>query len=337
MLLFISYILLQLHFGPSQWEKVRVDGTRKLRWQSVPDTFDVEKGVVSSSSFAAVPSTLNPRASTEGTNSKLSPIYVRKVMKLDNLCSTEHQHSATSNLIKGMENSAICNVKNYSSGVKCKMGLPLLKNADPDKSISPVKNDKSQSSSTETVFPLKKDGHFIVIKLPPSQFQSSLMEDLDDVRSFLNMTECTYEDRLVKSLSELVKKHQVLDRKLQKADEALHENSTLKAKLESFEHILFENLQMKEKLKIYKEREAQNLVLQEKVRYYEQRVNMVAKEAISEIDPKVRGAHLDDSSGASNDSDFTPVRWVSPGVAFSDPNQVPERNQHTFVSLDDQL
>lgn len=34
------FYILQVHFAPEMWEKTRVDGTRKLKFQAVPTIFN---------------------------------------------------------------------------------------------------------------------------------------------------------------------------------------------------------------------------------------------------------------------------------------------------------
>lgn len=111
-----------------------------------------------------------------------------------------------------------------------------------------------QANFLESCLPLSCPGHSIVIKLPKSRFRNSLIEDLEDVRSFLNENERKYEERLISAVKALVEKHELLDKKLQAVEGVVQENSYLQAKVLEHKKTLLENHKLKEKLYNYETR-----------------------------------------------------------------------------------
>lgn len=318
-----TQFICELHFGPDQWEKIRVDGKKKLKWSGVPNVLEPWKSEAAGCfESLGVKVALSPAQNADEKLSTIqlqelteqkrieSPNIPRKVMKFSAENQTAHATAklmSSTSLVQKTVNSEDLSSQEKANSFEastseCNVSLPVknsmkvvilgstvdpnevqqyeyhsegIEAASPVPQSSPPQEDSlrknllggheyyrkippsndrlrkdSKSSLAVCQLPLSSASHSIIVKLPKSRFQNSLMEDLEDVRSFLRQ-ERTYEERLVSALSELIKKHELLDRKIEAAEATYADNCALKEKLRDHQKILVENYSLKEKIHSY--------------------------------------------------------------------------------------
>ncbi|XP_034254525.1 uncharacterized protein LOC117653169 [Thrips palmi] len=333
----------ELHFGPDQWEKIRVDGTRKLKWSGVPNMFTPEEVattlelVRSISKLRERPQGPVKRKGNEDQQEPkpeakvaFSPNVIRRVVKLDKICKSIEAPLATTKFQlpviskppsevaqSSLFNEEVIEAPSSIVNVSSPTEDPLSSQTSAADAISGEK-----TSAEESILPLSCPSHSIIVKLPKSRYQSSLMEDLDDLKSFLNASEHTYEQRLINSLAQLVKKHEQLDEKLQRCDKLLGENSLLKEKMKDHQKVLLENYTLREKIRKYEQKSMiENVILREKLGGNNGTVIRIEK--IIDPTPQINRA-------------CETVKRVKPCVSLVNPNTLKDQ-EAGFVSLEDQL
>ncbi|XP_026277506.2 uncharacterized protein LOC113205919 [Frankliniella occidentalis] len=318
----------ELHFGPDQWEKVRVDGSRKLKWSGIPNVLDPEGINEALDRVRATPGRFvrgrnRPVIKTQSSllpPNPTDPDFSPKLIKLDFPLVKGSQASEPSSIDlqpPSAHSDSSSEEKAGSPDISCDERDPLAPDLKANKVVTlfshpprnlndpgmhsvvidsvnplnrfsscsgslqstpsmpfedPNSSAKSERQSTlQCTLPLSGKGHTIVVSMPKSRFQTRLSEDVEDVQSFLTGNERTYEERLVAALSELVKKHQLLDKKIQEVESLSKEHLSLKKQLEVHETVLLENYNLKVQLQNYEKKtivenvESRNALLKTKI------------------------------------------------------------------------
>ncbi|KAK3922056.1 THAP domain-containing protein 5 [Frankliniella fusca] len=273
----------ELHFGPDQWEKVRVDGTRKLKWSGVPNVLDpaqVEEARENVKSrrkaLAAQPITVKRKPARIIQEIPTQRKHVKCACPEDNIEDPLHlplQNSlqdSDQDAFQGSSKNCRGNVIMLQSAptIDVPASQPLIvesfslpnnlhaeigsQQASSDLDTpNPTSVESEEQSNLQFILPVPGKDHSIIVSMPQTHFRTRLAEDLDDVKNFLSKTECSLEEKLVRSLTYLVEKHQLLDKKFQAIEALSKEHLSLKRKLKFHERVLLENKKLKAKLQKY--------------------------------------------------------------------------------------